>query len=385
MKLCLEFTSIIKYSCVSFCIVFLAWSCSKGSESPPVAPTSPPSAPTTVTAVAGNAQAIISFTPPTNNGGAAIIGYTVTSNPSNITAVGTQSPITVIGLTNGVIYTFNVSAKNSSAGQGPPSVNSNSVIPLASLVQSKTCSVLSISRYNASSSKSDYAMTVFYDYVNRPVRMVLYDSLRKIKDYEASFIYQSDAIKIDQYQSFTIDPTTQQIRTFITKSDLANPKSDDYIYEYIYNDSGYLTVKNQYINGSTNPVYKTNYTYDNNYLLTSCVMVVASSNTKILESNITYETNQQVKSFIYTFPDGFESFMYSPIFNYGRKMKYPVKTMLTKIYDPGSNKLLDTWNSTFSGYAFSSDGYVIDGLQIGDLQQGFGLFYGKTSFSYLCQ
>ena len=38
-------------------------------------------APTAVTALAGNGQATVSFTPPVNNGGSAITGYTVTAAP----------------------------------------------------------------------------------------------------------------------------------------------------------------------------------------------------------------------------------------------------------------------------------------------------------------
>ncbi len=370
-------------------IGFVFFACSKNetpAPTPPVVVINPPGAPTSVSAVAGNALAIISFSAPASNGGAAITGYTVTSSPGNLTSTGLQSPITITGLSNGTAYSFTVIATNS-AGIGAASALSNAITPTTTsvpVVVAKTCAVLSISRFN-NGAKSDYAMTVFYDYVNRPVRMVLYDSLRKVKDYEASFVYQSDAIKIDQYQSFKIDPTTQQIRTFTTKYDLANPKSDDYVYEYLYNDSGYLTVKNLYINGAKTPTYKTNYVYDNNYLLTGCTMVLASSNLKILESTVTYETTQSVKGFLYNFPDGFESFMYSPIFNYGRKMKYPVKTMVTKLYDPSNNAVLDTWTSSFGSFALTADGYVAQATHAGDLQQGFGLFYGKTVFTYMCQ
>ena len=345
---------------------------------------STPGAPTNITAVAGNSLGIVSFTTPTVVGSAPITSYIVTSSPGNLTATGFVSPITISGLTNGVSYTFTVNAINS-AGAGTASAASNAISPLATIPTSnKTCSIFSINQYN-NGTKSSYAMSISFDYVNRPVKMVLYDSVRKVKDYEASFVYQSDAIVIDQYQSFKIDPTTQQVKAFKTKSDLAEPKSDDYLYEYIYNDSGYLIRKNQYINGSVNPIYKTTYNYDNKNVLIGCLMVVASNSAKILESTITYETTQQVKSFMYTFPDGFESYIYAPILNYGKKMRYPVKSMITKVYDPSAQKLLDTWTSSFGAYTYSVDGYVVQGIQTGDLQQGFALFYGKTIFTYLCQ
>ncbi|RVU35742.1 tandem-95 repeat protein [Rheinheimera riviphila] len=91
-----------------------------------------PGAPTIGTATAGDTQATVTFTAPASNGGAAIIasGYTVTANPGGATGTGSSSPVTVTGLTNGVAYTFTVTATNS-AGTGAASAASNSVTPAA--------------------------------------------------------------------------------------------------------------------------------------------------------------------------------------------------------------------------------------------------------------
>lgn len=89
-----------------------------------------PSAPTVGTATAGDTQATVTFSAPVSTGGAPILagGYTVTANPCNFTGTGSSSPITVTGLTNGVAYTFTVTASNS-AGTGAASAASNSIIP----------------------------------------------------------------------------------------------------------------------------------------------------------------------------------------------------------------------------------------------------------------
>ena len=84
-----------------------------------VVPATIPDAPVIGTAMAGNGQASVAFSPPDTNGGSAITYYTVTAADSTTPANGGQtvsgpaSPIIVTGLTNGDSYTFTVTATNS--------------------------------------------------------------------------------------------------------------------------------------------------------------------------------------------------------------------------------------------------------------------------------
>ncbi|WP_240421852.1 fibronectin type III domain-containing protein, partial [Paenibacillus periandrae] len=91
-------------------------------------PKTVPAAPTGVTASAGNTQATVSFTAPSDNGGSEITGYEAIALPGNISLSGTSSPITFTGLSNGTTYTFMVKAVNS-AGSSEASVASNEVTP----------------------------------------------------------------------------------------------------------------------------------------------------------------------------------------------------------------------------------------------------------------
>jgi uncharacterized protein (TIGR02145 family) len=99
-----------------------------------------PGAPTGVVATVGNGSVSVAFVAPTNNGGRAITGYTVTSNPGNITTPGTTSPIIVTGLTNGTSYTFTVIATNE--------VGNSLASSTSTAVKSFTCGTGTISDYD---------------------------------------------------------------------------------------------------------------------------------------------------------------------------------------------------------------------------------------------
>jgi hypothetical protein len=88
-----------------------------------------PSAPNGVVATATTTGASVTWQAP-DNGGDAILSYTVTSSPSGFTATvpGTETTTTVPGLILGQTYSFSVVAQND-VGTSPPSLQSNEVTP----------------------------------------------------------------------------------------------------------------------------------------------------------------------------------------------------------------------------------------------------------------
>jgi hypothetical protein len=105
-----------------------------------------PAAPTGATAEADTKSALVSWTAPSDDGGSAITGYTVT--PFAGTTAGTPVSVDnsttktrVSGLTNGTAYTFKVAATNG-AGTGPASGASNAVTPKASILEFTTPGVV---------------------------------------------------------------------------------------------------------------------------------------------------------------------------------------------------------------------------------------------------
>jgi|GEM_PF-1373831 len=122
-------------------------------------PATVPDAPSNVQATAGNGKVSVAFDAP-SNGGLAITNYTVTATPGNLTATGTQSPITITGLTNGTAYTFTVTASNgigssveSSASTTVTPHQTNHQITISSATNSSSLTLTPVSDLVVSSNK----------------------------------------------------------------------------------------------------------------------------------------------------------------------------------------------------------------------------------------
>jgi chitinase len=83
-----------------------------------------------VQAVAGDAQATVTWSAPYSDGGRTLLSYRVTASPggATLTVTAPATSAVVRGLTNGTAYTFTVVATNS-AGDGPASAASAPVTP----------------------------------------------------------------------------------------------------------------------------------------------------------------------------------------------------------------------------------------------------------------
>jgi uncharacterized repeat protein (TIGR02543 family) len=81
------------------------------AQSASATPAGLPTPPTSISATIGDGQVTVAFSGAGANG-SAITNYTVIAEPGGLTGTSSSSPVTVLGLTNGVAYTFRVIATN---------------------------------------------------------------------------------------------------------------------------------------------------------------------------------------------------------------------------------------------------------------------------------
>jgi trimeric autotransporter adhesin len=128
------------------------------SPSNSVTPATVPGAPVIASVTPGNGSATLSFTPPASNGGASVIDYTASCAPGTATSIGAASPLTISGLSNGVLYQCSVRARNA-VGSGAVSA-AISVIPAAVLSADLAVTVTNNSSYVTGGATTTYLIRV---------------------------------------------------------------------------------------------------------------------------------------------------------------------------------------------------------------------------------
>ena len=112
--------------------VYADGSSAASAPSNPVVPAGPPFQPFQVIARPVSGGALVSWQKPPSDNGSAITGYSIATSPATtVTVTDTRTAQLVSGLTNGVSYSFTVTARNA-VGDGIPSAPSAAVTPAGS-------------------------------------------------------------------------------------------------------------------------------------------------------------------------------------------------------------------------------------------------------------
>ncbi len=246
----------------------------------------------------------------------------------------------------------------------------------------QTCEISEIKQINAN---VDYnKLTFSRDNNNLTLSLNYFDFITKKTVYNIQLQNAGDTVRVDAYNWFVKDRTTHNVIKYVTIDTTGNVMGDLVTYLYKYDPNGLLLTKQAYFNQTISPDFITNYTYSNGNII-AATLFAKDGKTKILESSYSYDLTIKIKPWVYLFSDAFENNNLLQALPFGIKSINPIAQINTKIYDFSSGNIIDEWKTSFSGYVFSKDGYVLQVNCNGDNQQGLSLFVGTNRFSYTCK
>ena len=222
------------------------------------------------------------------------------------------------------------------------------------------------------------------DFLNKTIGYQFFDSVTNSIDLKTSFQFKGDSIQIDSVSWIFKEHNSSNVLQYHTKQKLNDGTFDNIIYVYYYDISGRLIYKNAFYNQLILPDYTTTYSYLGDNLI-SCDLVENSGYTKLLHTDLQYDLTIDIKPWAYLFGDGFENYRFVQGLAFGKKATNPIKQINTKIYDSNTGAVIESWQTSYSEYVFSSDKYVLQVSARGDNQQGMGLFIGTMRFDYSCK
>lgn len=246
------------------------------------------------------------------------------------------------------------------------------------------CSISAIASLDTATGFGLASHTTFFNTGQQATGTLLYDSTSNTSIFNASFSYRGDTMLISDGSYFISNTTTGRVAKYIGLQDPEDPLSDTLEIFFDYNAEGQLVKKDYFIKGIPVPVFRSTYTYTaGNLTQSKFEIVLPGFEAKLSEADLEYNTNQPVRNFIYILPDGFLFAPYIMALNLGTPSKNALTKMTTRYYD--NNVLDETLTTTYRNYKFSRDGYVLELTADGDYQEGTGILFGKTKFTYRCK
>lgn len=254
-------------------------------------------------------------------------------------------------------------------------------VPLASNTN-QICEISEIKQINGN---VDYSKLNFNrDNNNLTLSLNYFDFITNKTVYNIQLQNSGDTVRVDAYNWFVKDRTTHNVIKYFSIDTVGNTIGDAITYVYRYDTNNLLVSKQTFYNQTSIPDFTTNYTYSNGNLI-ACSLFAKDGKTKLLESSYSYDLTIKIKPWVYLFSDAFENNTVLQALPFGARSVNPITQINTKIFDFSSAAILDEWKTSFSGYVFSKDGYVLQVNCNGDNQQGLSLFVGTNRFSYSCK
>lgn len=246
------------------------------------------------------------------------------------------------------------------------------------------CRISAIASLDTATDFGIASHTTFFNAAQVATGTFIFDSTSNTALFNASFTYRGDTMLVGNGSYFVRNTTTGRVTKFIGPQDPEDPQSDTLEVLFSYNPEGNLIKKDYFIKGVPVPVFRSTYTYTaGNLTQSKFEIVLPGFESKLSEADLEYNTAQTVRNFLCVLPDGSLTAPYIMALNLGTPSKNVLTKMTTRYYD--NNVLDETLTTVYRNYKFSRDGYVLELIADGDYQEGTGILFGKTKFSYSCK
>lgn len=246
------------------------------------------------------------------------------------------------------------------------------------------CKVNTIIAADSLTGKGLFSLYTAFNSNQQGTRVEAYDSINFMLEAASDLTYKGDTIRVGPNEYFVTD-VSKRISKFFTKLDPTDPTSDDYVYNYSYDASGYLKEKTISLAGLPVAPVKFVYTWaGGNLVKVDGTLTLLGPSQKILAAELTYDASKTAKNFIQIMPDAFEAFFFVMTVDIGKKSTNVVKTIKMTTYDDKGN-VADIYNTAIKNVKFSSDGYITEWYAEGDGFDPLGIFAGRTIFKYICK
>ncbi|WP_336515332.1 hypothetical protein [Pollutibacter soli] len=278
----------------------------------------------------------------------------------------------------GLIFILSACQKELSVEDGTPIIPP----PGGTGTIGNNCKLQQILAINPANSAGLYSIYTQFNSAGVATKVEGFDSTTSTMDFEASFIYTGDTIRVSPVELFLTD-AQKRVKAFHTV-DNSGSAIDSAYFAYAYNGEGYLISKTAFLVGIPFPLAVFTYTWSGgNLVAVKAVSNLTGSDQKVFEASLEYDGNAVAKNFIPVYPDGIESSLYIMGLNIGKPSRNLVKKVVATTYDENGN-VDSTLTSTYSDYKYSSDGYLIEWTVGGDLLGGSPFFTGRSAFKYYC-
>ena len=243
------------------------------------------------------------------------------------------------------------------------------------------CRIEKISQVNGT--VTYFSISYQYGSTGFPIQITIAEPVTQLPTQQINFVASSDTFYYGAGVWLLKDAAHGQIAAMQVIDTGNGTLKDTIFYQYLYDAGKRLVQKRCFYNGNTKPDFITDYFYSGNALIG--VKMVLGDGRKLLESAITYDPSVTIKPWVYLYTDAFESNRFLSGFPFGVSANYMVKQIQTSIYDTNTGDLLDKWQTIFSGYVVSKDGYVLQVNSTGDNQQGLAFLTGTLRINYVCK